>query len=390
MILSTDTKFLPFHQPLIEGEEIHAVVEVLRSGWITTGPKVKEFEQAFAGYVGARHALAVNSGTSALHLALDAIGVGDGDEVLVPTMTFAATAEVVHYVRARPVLVDYGPESFNMDPLATRNSITPRTKAMIPVHFGGVPCEMDALMEMASHHALKVVEDAAHAFPARYKGRWVGTIGDITCFSFYATKTITTGEGGMVTTENEEYADRMRIMSLHGISKDAWKRYSAEGSWQYEIFEPGFKYNLTDLQAALGLVQLQKSAAMWKQRELLAGRYLKGLSTIEAFRCPLTPPDVQHAWHLFVILVEPRVLRIHRNQVIEELRQRGIGTSVHFIPLHLHPYYQKRLGYQQGQFPHAENFFDRCVSLPLYPGMSTLDVDRVIEALEDIAGKFRR
>jgi len=387
---SIATQSLPFHVPLIDGEDIEAVVAVLRSGWITTGPRVKQFEESFAEYVGARHAVAVNSGTAALHLALDAIGLSEGDEVVLPTLTFAATAEVVAYFKARPVLVDCSPDSFNIDPTEVEKAITARTKAIIPVHFAGHPCAMDRLQSIARASAVKLIEDAAHALPARHKGRMVGTIGDITCFSFYATKTITTGEGGMATTENEEYANRMRVMSLHGISKDAWKRYTTEGTWRYEILDAGYKYNLTDLQAALGLRQLAKCQGMWECRMALAERYRRGLETLDAFRVPLVSNDVQHARHLFVILVDPDVLRIHRDLVIEELRQRGIGTSVHFIPLHLHPYYQKRWGYRAGQFPVSEHYFERCISLPLYPGMADDDADRVLEALRDIAQEFRR
>ena len=390
MATSIATQSLPFHVPLIDGEDIEAVVAVLRSGWITTGPRVKQFEESFAEYVGARHAVAVNSGTAALHLALDAIGLSEGDEVVLPTLTFAATAEVVAYFKARPVLVDCSPDSFNIDPTEVEKAITARTKAIIPVHFAGHPCAMDRLQSIARASAVKLIEDAAHALPARHKGRMVGTIGDITCFSFYATKTITTGEGGMATTENEEYANRMRVMSLHGISKDAWKRYTTEGTWRYEILDAGYKYNLTDLQAALGLRQLAKCQGMWECRMALAERYRRGLETLDAFRVPQVSSDVQHARHLFVILVDPDVLRIHRDLVIEELRQRGIGTSVHFIPLHLHPYYQKRWGYRAGQFPVSEHYFERCISLPLYPGMADDDADRVLEALRDIAQEFRR
>ena len=384
------TKFLAFHLPLIEEEEIQAVTDVLRSGWITTGPKVKQFERDFGKFIGTRHAVAVNSGTAALHLALEAIGLGEGDEVIVPTLTFAATAEAVLYFKAKPVLVDSTPDTFNLDPDEVVRAISPRTKAIIPVHFGGQPCEMARLLEIARHHGLKVIEDAAHALPARYRGKTVGTLGDITCFSFYATKTLTTGEGGMATTGNDEYAERMRIMSLHGISKDAWKRYSAEGSWRYEILAPGFKYNLTDLQAALGVVQLSKCESMWARRVALANSYTRALSSLDAFHLPKVRSDVQHAWHLYAILVNPLALRIHRDQLIEELRNRGIGTSVHFIPLHTHPYYRQQWGYHDGDFPVAERYFDRCISLPLYPAMSDDDLDSVIEALTDIAFKFRR
>jgi perosamine synthetase len=249
---------------------------------------------------------------------------------------------------------------------------------------------MDRILEIAACHQLKVIEDAAHALPARYKGKMVGTIGDITCFSFYATKTLTTGEGGMVGTENKEYADRMRLMSLHGISKDAWKRYSMTGSWKYEILRPGYKYNMTDLQAALGLTQLGKCDSMWTRRALLAGKYTTALGSLDAFEIPHVAAHVQHAWHLYVILVDNAVLRIHRDQVIEELRARGIGASVHFIPLHLHPYYQSRWSYRLGDFPVAEHYFDRCISLPIYPSMTDEDADRVIESLYAIAARFRR
>jgi UDP-4-amino-4,6-dideoxy-N-acetyl-beta-L-altrosamine transaminase len=385
-----EPEFLPFHVPLIEQEDIRAVNEVLRSGWITTGPKVREFEEAFAGYLGASHALAVNSGTSALHLALKAAGVGPGDEVVLPAMTFAATAEVVIYAGAEPVLVDSLPGAMNLDVHQVEQAITPRTKAIIPVHFGGHPCDMDRLLAIAKDRRIAVIEDAAHALPARYRGRTVGMLGEITCFSFYATKTITTGEGGMVTTENEAYAERMRLLSLHGLSKDAWNRYGAGGSWRYDILEAGYKYNLTDLQAALGLSQLRKCDAMWRRRAEIAAKYSRALASLEAFQAPCASPHVQHAWHLYVILVDDAALRIGRDQVIEELRQRGIGTSVHFIPLHLHSYYQKEWGYRRGDFPVAEQYFERCISLPIYPRMKDEDVDRVVESLADIATTFRR
>lgn len=384
------TKFLPFHVPCLGDEEIQAVTEVLRSGWITTGPRVKEFEAAFSRYTGAREAVAVNSGTAALHLSLAAIDLRAGDEVVIPTMTFAATGEVVLYCGARPVLVDCERESFNLSVDALERAITPRTRAVIPVHYGGHPCEMDQIHNVAQRHGIKVIEDAAHALPARYNDRMVGTLGDITCFSFYATKTITTGEGGMATSENEEYAERMRILSLHGISKDAWKRYARDGEWRYEILEAGYKYNLTDLQAALGLVQLKKCDAMWRRRQSLAERYTNFLSRLDAYQVPGVAAHVQHAWHLFVVLVDPSVLSIHRDRVIKELTLRGIGASVHFIPLHLHPLYQQRLGYKVGQFPVAERLFDRCISLPLSPAMTDDDADRVLEALADIARRYRR
>lgn len=388
--LSDAPEFLPFHLPLIDEEEVAAVTDVLRSGWITTGPKVRELEKDFEQYIQARHAVAMNSGTAALHLALEAVGVKEGDEVIVPTMTFAATAEVVVYLKAKPVFADCSRNHMNIDLDDVERKITSKTKAVVPVHFGGHPCEMDRLMEIARSRNLKIVEDAAHALPARYRNQLVGTIGDVTCFSFYATKTITTGEGGAAVTENDDYADRMRIMSLHGISKDAWKRYAANGSWRYEILEAGYKYNLTDLQAALGLVQLSKCETMWRRRAAIAEKYTQALSSFDGFLIPPVADDIQHAWHLFVILVNPEAMRIHRDQVIEELKARGIGSSVHFIPLHTHPYYQKEWGYRMGQFPRAESHFDRCLSLPIYPRMTDEDVDRVIESLKDIAAKFQR
>ncbi len=386
----TSANFLPFHVPLIEEDDISAVREVMESRWITTGPKSVQFEQEFARFIGVRHAVAVNSGTAALHVAFEAIGLGEGDEVLVPTLTFAATAEAVTYCKARPVLVDSEPDTFNLDPGLVERAITPRTRAIVPVHFAGHPCDMTRLLKIAREHGLKVIEDAAHALSARYRGKMVGTLGDMTCFSFYATKNITTGEGGMTTTDKDEWADRMRIMRLHGISKDAWKRYSAEGSWRYEILAPGFKYNLTDMQAALGLSQLAKCQSMWARRSELAQRYTDALGALDVFEVPSTRTDVQHAWHLYVLRVCPGVLRIHRDRVIEELKARGIGASVHFMPLHLHPYYRDAWGYRPGDFPVAEDYFDRCISLPLYPAMSDEDQMRVIDALSEIAALHRR
>ncbi len=383
------TRFLPFHIPLIEEDDMRAVHEVMESGWITTGPKTAQFENEFAQYIGARHAIAVNSGTAALHVALDAVGVSEGDEVIVPTLTFAATAEAVVYCKARPVLVDCDPETFNLDPAGVHGAITANTRAILPVHFAGHPCAMDSLLQTARAHNLRVIEDAAHALPARYRGKRIGTLGDLTCFSFYATKSITTGEGGMVTTDDEEWTDRMRVMRLHGISKDAWKRYTAEGSWRYEILAAGFKYNLTDMQAALGISQLAKCDAIWRRRSLLARRYTEALGALEAYEIPSVLPGVEHAWHLYVIRIRPGGLSIHRDRVIEELKQRGIGASVHFIPLHLHPYYRDRWGYRRGDFPVAEDYFERCISLPLYPAMRGEDQNRVIAALTEIAGTYR-
>jgi dTDP-4-amino-4,6-dideoxygalactose transaminase len=389
MSVSTAT-FLPFHRALIGEEEMEAVLDVLRSGWLTTGPRVKEFEAQFAAFVGSPHAIAVSSCTAALHLALAAIGLEAGDEVILPTMTFAASGEVVLYFNAKPVLVDSLRGSFHMDPVAIERAITPRTRAIIPVHYAGYPCAMDEILQIAEQHRLRVIEDAAHALPSSYKGRPVGSIGDITCFSFYATKTLTTGEGGMITTGDAEFADRMRRLSLHGISKDAWKRYSAEGTWRYDVLEAGYKYNFTDLQAALGIAQLGKCEAMQRSRAAIAARYDAALGELDAFEILAHPEHVGHAHHLYVLLVNADALRIGRDRVIEELKSRGIGTSVHFIPLHLHSLYRDRLGYAAGQFPNAEERFERAISLPIYPGMSDADVDRVIEALVEVALEHAR
>lgn len=388
--MSTDSEFIPFHLPAIGEDEIRSVVETLRSGWLTTGSKVKSFEEDFAKYVGCKHAIAVNSGTAALHLALDAVGIKEGDEVIVPTMTFTATAEVVLYFRAKPVLVDCERDTLNLDPTKIEAAITPKTKAIIPVHMAGQPCDMDEILKIARKHNLRVIEDAAHALPASYRGRTVGTIGDITCFSFYATKTITTGEGGMVTTENAKWAERMRIMSLHGISHDAWKRYTKEGSWYYEVLYPGFKYNLTDLAAAIGREQLKKCNEFWQARRRIAMLYAKAFAELEAIRVPACRNDVQHAWHLFVIQLDLERLKINRNQFIAALREKEIGTSVHFIPLHLHPYYRDKFGYKPADLPNASAVFERIFSLPIYPKMSEPAVERVIEAVKNITRQYRR
>ena len=378
------TSFLSFHKPQIGDEEISAVVETLRSGWLTTGPRVHEFENAFANYVGAANAVAVNSCTAALHLALDAIGLREGDEVLVPTMTFAATAEVVHYFKARPILVDCEPDTLNIDPANLERAISPRSRAIIPVHYAGHPCEMNRITEIARSHQLHVIEDAAHALPASYRGQMVGTLGNLACFSFYATKTLCTGEGGMVTTANAEYAGRVRTMSLHGISKDAWKRYSAEGSWYYEIVAPGFKYNMTDIAAALGLAQLAKCDRMREARRRIAGIYDQGLESLGKVATPVVRDGVEHAWHLYPMRLELERLRISRDEFVAMMREHNIGTSVHFIPLHLHPYYRNTHQYRPQDFPNASDAYKRLVSLPIYPSMTNDDASDVIQAVRDI------
>lgn len=384
------SEFLPFHTPDIGEEEVAEVVQVLRSGWLTTGTKAKQFENEFAAMVGARHAIAVNSCTAALHLALEALGVREGDEVIVPTMTFAATAEVVTYLKAKPVLVDSTPDTLNISPDAIEQAITPRTKAIVPVHFAGHPCEMSRIHAVAQAHNLAVVEDAAHALPARYRGKMIGSLSDLTCFSFYATKNITTGEGGMVTTDDADLAARVRIMSLHGLSRDAWSRYTAQGSWYYEILSPGFKYNLTDIAAALGLAQLAKCDRFWKARDRVAALYRDGFRDVPEIVCPSAADHVQHAWHLYVIQLDLEALRIDRNEFIAQLQRAGIGCSVHFIPLHLHPYYRDSYGYKPADFPTAQAAFERIVSLPLYPKMTEADIQRVITVVRNIVKGNRR
>jgi dTDP-4-amino-4,6-dideoxygalactose transaminase len=380
---------IPFHRASLGEEEVQAVGEVIRSGWLTMGPKTFEFEEKFAKYVGARHAIAVSTGTAALHLSLEAAGVQAGDEVLLPTTTFTATAEAVTYVGARPVLVDIDPVTMNIDPEDAARRITPRTKAIIPVHLGGQPCDMAELHALAGVHHLRVIEDAAHALPAEYKGKRVGQISEFTCFSFYATKTLTTGEGGMVTTDNSEAAERMRLMRLHGIERDAWKRYRGDGSWFYEVLEAGFKYNLTDLQSAIGLVQLAKCDVMSQAREAIARRYSDAFSPCEELVIPTVRQDRNTSWHLYILRLQLDRLNKDRNAFIEALHRRGVACSVHFIPLHLQPYYQRAYGYQPGDFPHAEREYHSCLSLPIYLSMTEMEIDQVISAALDTAAESR-
>lgn len=383
-------RHIPFHVPSIDDDEITAVIETLRSGWLTTGPKVKEFEARFAECVGARFAVATNSGTAALHVALEAVGIKEGDEVIVPTMTFAATAEVVLYLKAKPILVDCESATLNLDPGALERALTVRTKAIMPVHFGGHPCEMSRIQEIAQAHHLAVVEDAAHAFPAQYRGRHVGAMSDVTCFSFYATKPLTTGEGGMATTNNPAWAERMRCMTLHGISKDAWNRYAGAGAWYYEIQSPGYKYNLTDIAAAIGLEQLKKSDRFLAARKRIAGLYDEAFADLPEVRRPMRHSHVEHSWHLYVLQLDLDRLRIARDGFVEALKKDHIGTSVHFMPLHLHPYYRNTFGYRPDEFPHASALFDRIVSLPIYPAMSEEDVRTVIRAVRTVIAQYRR
>jgi len=378
-------EFLPFAAPLLGDEEIQEVVHCLRSGWLTTGHKVKQFEREFGEFIGAKHALAVNSCTAALHLALEAVGVGPGDEVITTPMTFTATAAVIEHLGARPVFADVTAHTLNIDPEQIRRRLSPRTKAILPVHFAGQACDMDAIVDIARGAGVPVIEDAAHAIPTRYNGRMVGTLSDITCFSFYATKNVTTGEGGMVVTDRDDIMERMRLMHLHGMSKDAWKRYTQNGSWSYEILAPGFKYNLTDIAAAIGIHQLRKCQAFHRRRLTIADQYDAAFADLPGISIPRVEDRESHGWHLYVIQVDPERLTIGRDAFIDQLIARNIGVSVHFIPLHVHPYYRERYALRPQDFPNAWGAYERIVSLPIYAKMSDDDVRHVVDAVRGIA-----
>jgi dTDP-4-amino-4,6-dideoxygalactose transaminase len=461
--------FLPFALPDTDQTEIEAVAEAIRSGWVTTGPKTRQFEAGFAAAVGAQHGVAVNSCTAAMHLALEAIGLQAGHAVITTPYTFAATAEVIRYFNATPVFVDVDPDTLNIDPAqldqltinneqltkdaangrrrvthnssagATHNSqlTTHNLKAIIPVHIAGLPAELDAINAIAARHRLAVIEDAAHAFPAAYKGRMIGSalaapptphsngavsgppapsplphtpysqtpaidnstfniqhstfpLPHAICFSFYATKTITTGEGGMLCTDDEALAERCRVMALHGISKDAWKRYTAEGSWYYEIIAPGFKYNMTDIAAAMGLAQLAKAERMAQRRRDIARQYNAAFGDMPELQLPADRADCRHAWHLYVLRLNLARLTIDRGEFIAELKQRNIGVSVHFIPLHLHPYYRDTYGYQPHDFPVAFGEYQRVISLPIYSKMRDEDVTDVIRAVRAVVKQYQK
>jgi dTDP-4-amino-4,6-dideoxygalactose transaminase len=381
---------VPFHVAAVGEEEAQAAAEVIRSGWLTMGTRTFEFERRFAAYVGARHAIAVCSGTAGLHLALEAVGIKAGDEVLIPATTFTATGEVVCYLGAKPVLVDVQPGSMNLDPEDAARKITPRTRAIMPVHLSGMPCDMQEIHDLAAKHQLHIIEDAAHSLPASYRGTPIGAMSGVGVFSFYATKTLTTGEGGMVTTDNDALAERMRIMRLHGIERDAWKRYSSDGSWFYQVLEAGFKYNMTDMAAAIGLVQLGKCDELCAARQAIMERYNAAFSAIPSLEAPHHYSDRKSSWHLYILRLNLEQLSIDRDRFISELKQRGIGTSVHFIPLHLHPFYQKRFGYKPGDLPSAEAQYRRALSLPIYPTMSDAEINAVIAAVSEVASTFRR
>lgn len=389
---------IPFHVPTLDESDVAGVVEVLRGGWVTTGPRCRRFEEEFAGYLGGGvHAVAVNSGTAALHLAVEALGVQPGDKVITSPFSFTASAEVLRYVGADPLFIDIDPQTFNLDPAGVREVYESlpeeersKVRAVLPVHYGGLACAMDDFEALAREHGLALVDDAAHALPARRRGRGIGTFGDVTAFSFYATKTLCTGEGGMAVTADQDLAARMRTMRLHGINRDVFDRYTdANASWYYEVVAPGFKYNMTDITASLGLSQLPRVDAFRERRAEIAARYTAELASVDGV---VTPPDAPHgdlhAWHLYALRVDEG--RAVRDALIQELRANGIGTSVHFIPLHLQPYYRDRYGLRPEAFPEALRIFEQEVSLPIYPSLTDAQVDRVIESIPVALARARK
>lgn len=383
-----NNKFIPFALPCLGEAEINEVVDTLRSGWLTTGPKTKRFEEEFAQFIGIPYALAVNSCTAGLHLALEAIGIQPGDKVITTPYTFTATAEVIRYLGATPLFVDIDPNTFNIDSqqISHRLENISGIKAILPVHFGGQACDMSAILALANRYSLKVVEDAAHALPTYYQGHIIGSLGDITVYSFYVTKTLATGEGGMIVTANPDYAKRIRVMRLHGINREVFDRNEA---WFYEVVAPGFKYNLTDIAAALGIHQLRQAHAFLQRRSAIAARYTAGLAGLP-LQTPYLHPDSTHAWHLYVIQLKLEDLTIDRNTFIDKMTAAGIGTSVHFIPLHLQKYWRECYHFQPTDFPVAVKVYQRAVSLPIYPCMSDTDVERVITTVRQILTEAHR
>jgi dTDP-4-amino-4,6-dideoxygalactose transaminase len=388
--------FIPFHRPSIGDEEIAEVIDTLRSGWLTTGPKTAQFERDFAAYANSPHALATNSCTAALHLALAALGIGPGDEVITSPLTFCATVVTIMHVGATPVLADVGQDG-NIDPVSVEARITPRTKAIIPVHLGGLPCDLDNLWRLARRHNLRIIEDAAHAVGTVYAGKPIGAAtmiprfgSDATAFSFYATKNLTTAEGGMVTTADPELHDRMKRLCLHGINRDAWNRYTEKGNWYYEVHECGFKYNLSDLQSSLGLYQLRKQEEFIKIRTRYARVYSRMLGDMDELELPVeAASSARHAWHLYAIRLNLERLRVGRSEFIRALRDKGIGASVHFIPIQLHPFFRALANLPQNDCPVALGIYPRLVTLPLYPDMTEAEVAYVANTVRELVSETR-
>lgn len=379
--------FLPYGRQLVDENDIRAVVEVLRSDWLTTGPKVAEFEEAFAEYVGARYAVSFSSGTAALHGAVFAAGLGPGDEAITTPMTFCATANCVLYQGAKPVFADISPDTLNVDPSEVARRITPRTKAILPVDYAGHPADLDALLDLAGRHGLPVIEDACHALGAEYKGRRVGSVANMAVFSFHPVKHITTGEGGMVTTDDPKWARRLRMFRNHGIDSDARQR-QAEGQWYYQMVALGFNYRLTDIGCALGLSQLRKLEANLARRREIAVRYTVAFHGVPGVIPPTVRPDVNPAWHLYPIRLDLTRLRVGRTEVFQALRGENLGVNVHYIPVHMHPYYRDRFGYRDGEYPVAEDAYERLISLPMFHSMTDRDVEDVIRVVQTVISRF--
>ncbi|WP_346938350.1 DegT/DnrJ/EryC1/StrS aminotransferase family protein [uncultured Clostridium sp.] len=382
--------FLPYAVPLIDDEDINEVVETLKSGWVAKGPRTIEFEKRFAEYTGAKYAIAMNSATAALHIALIAGGVKPGDEVITTPITFAATANTIIHVGATPVFVDVDPETFCIDANKIEEKITDKTSAIVPVHYTGHACDMDKIRTIAEKYNLFVSEDAAHAIDTYYKGDLIGKKGDCASFSFYATKNICTGEGGMLTTNREDIAEKARVMSTHGMSKAAWNRYGKGGSWRYDIEYPGHKYNMFDIQAALAKTQMNKLTAMQDRRKEIVKKYEEAFSKLDGIKLPPEAAYTTHSWHLYVVRLELDKLTIDRDKFIELMGEANIGTSVHFIPVHLMSYYRENYGYNEGDLPVAESYFDTILSLPLYPKMTDEDVQDVINAVTHIISNYHK
>ncbi len=382
-------RILPYFSPSIGPEEIAEVVDTLQSNWLTTGPKTKEFEKQFASQIGSREAIALSSCTAGLHLSLVCLDIGPGDEVITTPLTFAATANVIEHVGARPVFADVDPSTLNIDAEQIERAITPRTKAILPVHYAGHPVDLDAIQDIADRHGLTVVEDAAHAVGAAYKGRQIGTGNNPTSFSFYATKNLTSAEGGMLTGP-PEILDRARVLSLHGLSRDAWKRYQRPGSAVYDLEEPGYKYNMTDVHASIGLCQLKKLEAFQQRRLEIAEAYNREFQNYPELEIPVTLPGIDHAWHLYVLRFRHTDLTIGRDEIVEKLTENGIGTSVHFTPIHMFRYYREKYGYRPSDYPIARGNFERMVSLPLHPALSDEDVADITGAVCSIVRQYRK
>jgi len=381
---------VPFYRQSFGRAELNEVADTIKSGWVTTGKKSHQLENQIAAYLGAKHAIALNSCTAAMHLLLRASDIGPGDEVVTTPYTFASTSEAILFTGAKPVYCDINYDTLNMEPEAAATKITKRTRALLPVHIAGLPVDLAGFSRLARDHKIKLFDDAAHALGAAYKGKKVGSIGDGSAFSFYATKNLTTGEGGMVATRHTKLAERIRLLSLHAMSKGAWKRYAKGGSWRYDLLDLGYKYNLSDLAASLGLAQFAKFEQLQKRRQQAARRYMKQLQHIDAIKLPAVDENSEHAWHLFMIRIRPGTLRINRDRFIEQLNARNIGTSVHFIPLFLQSFYRRHLKLNRKDFPNADRAFREVITLPFFPDIKGEEITYVCDAVEKICAKFKR